>query len=226
MTVTNRIKTIESLVPHGTRLLDVGSDHALLPISLYKRGVIVGAVITDINRGPLLRSKEQLATLCPELLERAELVLSDGFANVRENSYDLAAVCGMGGELIAKIIEEAGEKAHCPLILQPMSQHDRLRAFLWSNGFAVRNELYTCEGKRVYAVFDVCRSAVKTDFDFIDLHLGKLRPSADPSYRAYCKKVCASAEKRLTGALKANDAQTHSALSALIKTATALAADD
>lgn len=219
MTVTNRIKTIESLVPSGTRLLDIGSDHALLPISLYKKGIISGAVITDVNKGPLARSREQVAALCPGLCTNAEFLLSDGFAAVKQGNYDVAAICGMGGELIARIIADGGEKAHCPLILQPMSQADKLRAYLWDSGFCVKNEQYTREGERVYAVLSVEHIGAVTEYSLADLYLGKTRPSDSADYKAYCAKVATAAEKRLIGAVARGDNALSQQLKSLIETA-------
>lgn len=222
MTVTNRIKAIKSLVPSGTRLLDIGSDHALLPISLYQGGVITGAVITDVNEGPLKRSKEQVGRYCPDLERHANFVLSDGFTMVSEGGYDMAAVCGMGGELIARIVEQAGGKAHCPLILQPMSQQDKLRAYLWENGFEVKEELYATEGNRVYAILFAQYSGRNTEYSYEDAFLGKHRPKT-AEYAAYAKKIAAAAKKRLIGLERAGNEEGASQARSLIMAAEALA---
>lgn len=202
MTVTKRIKAIESLVPYGTRLLDVGSDHALLPISLCLSGRIAEAVISDINEGPLDSGRRNVALLCPAL--KASFVLSDGFANVKHGSYDTVAICGMGGELIARIINDGGEKARVPLILQPMTHAEDLRKYLWENGFEISKELYVSEGRRVYCVLLVRYTGKNTDYEYCELYLGKEHPpTAD--YARYAEKILNAAEKRLQGCLHSDD---------------------
>lgn len=196
MTVTNRIKTIKSLVPFGARLLDVGSDHALLPISLYNDGVIAEAVISDVNRGPLKSGRLNVARLAPGL--RASFVLSDGFLQVPADSYDVAAICGMGGELIVKIIRQGGDKARCPLILQPMTHADSLRAYLWEQGFEITEERFVREGSRVYCVLLADYRGVCTDYSYAELFLGKACPDT-AEFRYYAEKTAAAAEKRLAG---------------------------
>lgn len=196
MTVTKRIKAIESLVPYGTRLLDVGSDHALLPISLCLSGVISQAVISDINQGPLDSGKRNVAQLCPKL--KADFVLSDGFAKVEKGSYDLAAICGMGGELIARIINDGGDKARVPLILQPMTHAEDLRKYLWENGFEIKEERFVCEGRRVYCVIFCNYTGNNSRYSYSDLYFGKHRPKT-AEFAAYAKKLAAAAEKRLAG---------------------------
>lgn len=195
MVVGKRIQTVKSLVPIGTRLLDIGSDHALLPISLYLEGKIKSAVITDINKGPLQRSRAQVVELCPDL--PCEYLLSDGFAKV-EGGYDVAAVCGMGGELIARIIDEAGEKAHCPLILQPMTMAEKLRSYLWTHGFIIETERFITEDNKPYAVLFVKYTGDNTPFSFVDSFLGKVRPDNE-DYKNYAAKVAAAAKNRLVG---------------------------
>ncbi len=195
MTVGKRIQTVKSLVPLGTRLLDIGSDHALLPISLYQSGVITAAVITDINKGPLERSRAQVAALCPKL--PCTYLLSDGFAAV-EGGYDVAAICGMGGELIARIIADGGDKARCPLVLQPMTMGEKLRAYLWTHGFEITEERYVTEDNKPYAVLFAVYSGENTPFSYVDTFLGKLRPDT-AEFKQYAAKIALAAKNRLVG---------------------------
>ena len=196
MTVTKRIEMIKTLVPKGARVLDVGSDHALLPISLFLDGVITEAVISDINVGPLNSGKSNVARLAPGL--KASFVLSDGFKNVEKGGYDVAAVCGMGGELIAAIIDEAEDKAHVPLILQPMSHAERLREYLWSNGFEIKEECFAAEGKRAYLIISAVYTGKSTKYDYDDLFYGQFRPDND-AFALYSAGVAKAAKKRLEG---------------------------
>ncbi len=211
--ITQRIKAIKSLVPNGARLLDVGSDHAFLPISLCLDGVISSAVISDVNAGPLERGKLHVASLCPNL--KASFYLSDGFEKIPRDSYDVAAICGMGGELIAGILEEGAEKAYCPLILQPMSHAERLREYLWCNGFTVNNELYVEEERHCYVIISAQYTGRSEPFDNNDLYLGKLRPISK-EYAAYAKKIAAAARKRLEGARHKGDVAEIAELNLLI----------
>lgn len=214
MTVTKRIKVIESLVPYGTRLLDVGSDHALLPISLCLSGVITQAVISDINQGPLDSGRRNVATLCPAL--KASFVLSDGFAAVEKGSYDRAAICGMGGELIARIIADGGDKAHCPLILQAMTHAEDLRAYLWQNGFEITEERFAREGRRIYCIMAAEYTGKYTPYGYADLFLGIHRPKTAEFYY-YAQKVAEAAEKRLNGYKLYKDAENTALTEALIE---------
>ena len=204
MTDSNRINAIKSLVPHGTRLLDIGSDHGILPEDLLDSGQISRAFVTDINEGPLNRSRLRLGRFCTDGNSLVDFALSDGFSAVPCGSYDTAAICGMGGELIARIIDEGGVKAHCLLILQPMTMYDRLRAYLWDSGFTIEKELYPTEGKRAYLVMAVRYTGTAESYTAAETYLGKLHP-ADDGFAVFAASVKQAAENRLRGTLHTGD---------------------
>ena len=122
----------------GGTMADVGTDHAYLPIALLRRGLVDFAVATDIHRGPAEVAAAHLAA--NGIGEnRAAVLLTDGLHGAE--SYHPTDICvfGMGGEMIAHIIEEAPwvKDPSVRLILQPMTKQDVLRQYLDQNGFRV-----------------------------------------------------------------------------------------
>ena len=212
-----RLKAVESLVPPGARLLDIGADHGLLPLLLLARGEIKGATLTDINRGPLSACKSSAVKLCPEKMDRLTFILSDGFKEVPFGTYDFVTVCGMGGELIARIVEEGGEKAKTNMVLQPMSHHEKLRDYLWSHGFSI-SEHYVKEGKRVYLVLKVRYTGKSVGFSVPDLYLGKKRPGT-AEYKGYVLSLVRSLEKRLAGLSISGNTEEAKRLSSVLRSA-------
>ncbi len=213
---SERLNAIKSLVPTGTRLLDIGSDHGLLPYDLLASGKITHAFVTDVNKGPLEHSRLQLSRFAAE--GKVDFALSDGFDNVPAGCYDVAAICGMGGELIARIIADGGEKSKQPMVLQPMTMYDKLRAYLWDNGFCIEKELYPREGKRSYLVMLVHYTGVAESYSFADCYLGKLHPQTE-GYAAFAATVSSMAENRLKGALHSGNQADVEREQALIQTA-------
>lgn len=197
MELSERLAVVKSLVPFGARLLDVGSDHALLPIALLTDGLISEAVVTDVNKGPLERGKENFQRLFPGA--KVRFILSNGFDKVERGAADTAAICGMGGLLISNILENAGEKAKdMLLLLQPMSHQNELRRYLWSNGFSIEGEFFALEGDKAYVVFKARFCGENTPFSYADLYLGKFRPKTE-AFRIYLERQAVAAEKRLFG---------------------------
>lgn len=135
-----RLEAAVQLIRGGV-VADVGTDHAYLPISLLRRGLCSYAVATDIHKGPAEVAAAHLgANGIGE--DRACVLLTDGLHGTEQ--YALTDVCifGMGGEMIARIVDEAPwvRSPDVRLILQPMTRMEFLRDFLDKNGFAVCEE--------------------------------------------------------------------------------------
>ncbi len=196
----SRIEAIKGLVPNGARLLDVGTDHAILPIELIREGVISFAIASDVNPSPLNRAKEEIAK--NNLSSEIETILSNGFENIPYGSYNCVAICGMGGHLIWEIIEKAGDKSkYCPLILQPMSYPEALRKKLFQNGYKISNEVFAIDNNKSYVIMLVEYTGIPQDFTEADLYFGTFRPN-NVCYKSYENRIKKRFIKRLVGVLR------------------------
>ena len=141
---------LRSAVPYlhcGGRVIDVGTDHAYLPIYLVKEGISTHALACDINQGPIDSARANIAAAGLE--DRIDTLRTDGLHGTEGFAPDDIMVFGMGGELIIKILSEAEwiKNERIGLILQPMSRAHLLRRWLLQNGFAIVGESITREEK-------------------------------------------------------------------------------
>ena len=152
MNIGARLKTAADLVRQNSKVVDVGTDHAYLPAYLVLSGRVVSAIACDIGEGPLENAANTLAEL--DLTDKIELRLCDGLQGVSALEADDVVICGMGGELIASIIDRASwlKSADKHIIMQPMSAVDDLRVYLADNGFAVEKEVLVKDAGRIYIV--------------------------------------------------------------------------
>lgn len=162
--LSNRLLAVASFVTEGNVLADVGTDHGYIPIYLLQEKRIPRAVAMDINAGPLKRAKEHIALY--GLQDYIETRLSDGVTALTPGEADTVLIAGMGGGLVLHILEEG--KNVCTqakeLVLQPQSELEKVRAYLWSNGYAILEEDMVLEDEKFYPMMHVVyQNAIDTE---------------------------------------------------------------
>ena len=58
-----RLSLCASFVRHGSKLADIGTDHAYLPIWLIENNLIESAVAADVRTGPLENARNNIRQL-------------------------------------------------------------------------------------------------------------------------------------------------------------------
>ena len=154
--ISKRLELVASFVPQGAVLLDVGSDHAYLPIELVGRGQIKSAIAGEVVEGPYQSAVKNV--VAHGLKEKIQVRLANGLAAFEEvDQVSVITISGMGGRLIATILEEGLEKlANVErLILQPNNREDDLRIWLQDNGFQIVAESILEEAGKFYEILVV-----------------------------------------------------------------------
>lgn len=151
--ISQRLERVGAFVPQGARLLDVGSDHAYLPIYLMQQGRIEAAIAGEVVEGPFQSASKNVTA--QGLDQQIEVRLADGLAAFEPtDQIDAIVIAGMGGRLIADILAGGQEKlasVQC-LILQPNNREDELRGWLAENGFAIQTEDLLEEAGKFYEI--------------------------------------------------------------------------
>lgn len=154
--ISKRLELVASFVPQGAILLDVGSDHAYLPIDLVERGKIESAIAGEVVEGPYQSAVKNVEA--HGLKEKIQVRLANGLAAFEEaDQVSVITIAGMGGRLIARILEEGLDKlANVErLILQPNNREDDLRIWLQENGFQIVAENILEEAGKFYEILIV-----------------------------------------------------------------------
>ena len=182
-----RLGKISSLVPLGARVCDIGTDHGYLAIELVKSGKAQKVIAADVNQKPLENARKNIEKAG---VQGIELRLCNGFDGIKIEEFDTAVIAGMGGEVIAGIIERGNNLLKMPdkkLILQPTTSPEFLRCFLNLNGFSVEEELPVSENNKLYSVMAVTYSGDTKPLPEYRYYIGNLSPS-DSDGLQYIKK--------------------------------------
>lgn len=208
--LTPRLKKIAELIPKGTFLADVGTDHAYLPVYSVLNGIAKGAAAMDINPGPLKRAEQSVNKY--NLQSEIQLRLSDGISALKKGEADVIVIAGMGGLLIKSILEAGKEKIGkgTLLILQPMIAVKELRGYLYNSGFCIDDEYLACEGSKYYNILKVRRSD-NCSFNEKDIVIGRNLSTNSPEcfekYAEHKIKVYKKIISGLEGAVSADKEQ-------------------
>ena len=154
--ISKRLELVASFVPQGAILLDVGSDHAYLPIELVERGKIESAIAGEVVEGPYQSAVKNVEA--HGLKEKIQVRLANGLAAFEEaDQVSVITIAGMGGRLIARILEEGLDKlANVErLILQPNNREDDLRIWLQDHDFQIVAESILEEAGKFYEILVV-----------------------------------------------------------------------
>ena len=147
-----RLQYIATQVRRGSRVADIGTDHAYLPVYLVQSGICPCAVAGDVRIGPAENARK--AVRQAGLEDKIDVRVGDGLAVLAPNEADDIVIAGMGGETIAAILQAAPwiRDPSLRLILQPMTHPEQMRAFLLQNGFSLLHECTVVSAGRRYLV--------------------------------------------------------------------------
>lgn len=145
-----RLLSAAELTRQDATFADIGTDHAYLPLFLLDSGKIKFAYCCDINEGPLNSARKNAEERAK--LSETDFILTDGATILAGKGITDYAICGMGGELIADIIDRAPhlKDSAVNLILQPMTRQEKLRKYLASAGFEITHESYSLDAGKYY----------------------------------------------------------------------------
>ena len=189
------------MVRPGKRVVDIGTDHAYLPIYLIENKICPSVIACDIAEGPLGSAVHNIDAY--QMTDYIAVRQSDGLQSVKETEAEDIVIAGMGGELIASILHAAPwtKNPSYHLILQPMSMADYLRKFLLSQGFSIEKEKAVTVGKHVYTVLSVYYSGEQKDCGLFYSVVGEIRKDKSEDGAAYLKK-CAGRILKIANGLK------------------------
>ncbi len=156
--LSKRLGAIAAQVKPGSRLADIGSDHALLPAHLAQSGRIAHGIAGELNKGPFEAAKRQIAAA--GLGAVVEVRQGNGLDVLEQGEADTVTIAGMGGALIAEILEAGRVKGKLTgvrhLLLQPNVGETQVRVWLRRNGWLLLGEEILEEDGKIYEILSAC----------------------------------------------------------------------
>ena len=209
------------MVDPGSRLADIGTDHAYLPIKLVQEGKVAFAIASDVAAGPLQNAKTDIAEA--GLGQQIETRLGSGLETLKdEDRIDTVVIAGMGGKLMVSLLEEAaGRGKYYPtLILEPNIGENRVRQWLEEHDYQIVAEDLVAEAGHTYELIKAKQTGKKHSLTAKEKDFGPLLlKQKDPVFLAKWTRQLAYYQQLLANLNKAKqkDADRIADLERLIK---------
>lgn len=158
MKISKRLIEISNLIEDNTNIIDVGCDHALLDIYLFKNKKNVKIIASDIKEGPLNQAKKNISKFKYPI----KVKLGSGLDPIEED-IDTVVISGMGGDTIIDILQKGKDKLKNvkKMILSPQSEWKRIRECMVSLGFYIEDEKLIEDGNKYYLIIKVAKGIKK-----------------------------------------------------------------
>lgn len=199
-----RLNTLAKMVDPNSRVADIGTDHAYLPIELVKEGKINYAIASDIAQGPLKNAADDIKEA--GFADKIETRLGAGLETVTAaDKIDTVVIAGMGGKLMSQILEDAWQNGFKfkNLVLEPNIGEPGVRTWLMNHQYQILAEDLIAEAGHTYELIKAKYTAKTVPLTREELFFGPfiLKEKNDVFYQkwtgqlAYHKKLLVNLNK-------------------------------
>jgi len=199
--ISKRLLCCAAEVPRGARVADVGCDHGYLGIYLLQSGRASFVHASDLREMPIQKAMQN--ALRYGVADQMRFSRADGLAAMEAGDVDTVVCAGMGGDLIAQILNAAPwVKEGCTLILQPQSSGNDLRRWLGEHGYSILKERLVRDGGFLYAVMTVRFGGGMPPSPGRQYASDALLASDDPLLAPYLTRIVRSLKNTVAGISK------------------------
>lgn len=171
MRIKKRLYEISKLVEKDKYVIDVGTDHGLVPLFLAKNNITNKILATDISENSLnkLNSKE-----FEPYKDIIETKVTDGFCGIEKRNNQIAIIAGMGAITIIDIIDKNLDfaKSLDYMIIESNIANEKLRKYFNDNGFFIEKDFIVYEKGKYYDIMKV-KTGKKESYDLSEIYYGK-----------------------------------------------------
>ncbi|MGM0897098.1 MAG: tRNA (adenine(22)-N(1))-methyltransferase [Bacillota bacterium] len=173
--LSERLMKVAEYVQQGAVVADIGSDHAYLPCHLLHIGTASRAIAGEIVKGPYESAKKQVRE--EGLEDKITVRLAPGLEAIESaDAVTAVTIAGMGGSLIASILEEGKDRLMGVerLILQPNVHAKAIRQWAVQNGWKTVAEDIVKEKDKIYEILVLEPSHEEVTLDAKQLLFGPI----------------------------------------------------
>lgn len=150
--LSKRLKAISDFIPDNVNMVDIGCDHALLDIYLYKTRKNIKIIASDVNENALENAKKNVKKY--NLDKKIDVRLSNGLDNINASEIDTIVISGMGSHTIVGILRMNYKKLINVdnIIIQSNNHIDFLRKRILELNYYIDKETLVKDSNIIYTI--------------------------------------------------------------------------
>lgn len=154
-TLGSRLEKAMEFIGSCNCFADIGCDHGHLCCSLLINNLSDCCIASDISAPSLDKARTLAERL--SLTDHISFRVGDGLNVLDEGEADCIAILGMGGTLIARILDAVDQPfaGASKAVFQPMRAQDDLRKYLYEHGYHIERDEVVLENGRLYQILAV-----------------------------------------------------------------------
>jgi len=147
-----RLKEIANYIPDNIKMVDIGCDHALLDIYLYKNRKNIKIIASDVNENALEQAKKNVKKC--NLEDVIETRISNGLDKINKDEIDTIVISGMGAHTIVGILHMNLNKLSNVenIIVQSNNHIDFLRKKITELNYYIDSEKLVKDNNIIYTI--------------------------------------------------------------------------
>ena len=151
--LSKRLETISSLVPRGSKVIDIGCDHGLLDIYLYQKKISQKIIASDVNENALNNAKKNIEK--NNLSKNIETRLGNGLDTLNDSDdINTIVISGMGAHTAIGILKTNIKKLEKinTIVIQSNTKIDFLRKEIIKLNYIIDNEILVKDNNKIYTI--------------------------------------------------------------------------
>lgn len=170
--LSQRLQAIADMVPQGSSVADVGTDHGFLPCYLAQNRQAEKVIACDINAQPLALAQKNVTDY--NVADIVSTRLGNGLSVIEPGEVDVVTIAGMGGALMLEILDAASDVVDRlqRIILQPNVGMEAVRIWAEKNRWHIVQEELIRENDRFSVIIAMEPGRSLNSMTPVELFLG------------------------------------------------------
>ncbi len=155
--LSKRLELIVKMCDCSDTIIDVGTDHGKVPITIANLGLAKNVIAIDNKKGPLETCDKNAKIFLNNKDVLFTTLLSEGLEKVDKDIECGIIITGIGYDNMCEILSDINERNFKYLILSPHSKIDKFKEFLNDLNLKIIEENTIFEDKKNYSILKVIK---------------------------------------------------------------------